>query len=344
MNHLRKQLDSERLKVDVDYSDITVRELRRMLADEELNAAPAYQRKFRWSEEAESRLIESLLLGLPVPSIFVATNEDFTWEVVDGLQRLSTLVHFIGDSAQLLAQVGKDKPLRLEGLDKLTELNGTDFGGLDDEVQLYFMRRTLRVTALSDKSDLQVRFDLFERLNGGAVSLTPQEVRACIYRGSFNDLLDELAENARFREIVKLKSSNEHDGTREELVLKFFAYLNDRANFKQWVTRFLNDYMARATASFDLSEGRQVFENSVNHLHDTLGGEPFLRKNTYVTPLNQLEAVLVGIAEVMQSGATPGIPPEGWQDDAELVRTSTKGTNTVANVRGRIERARQLFS
>lgn len=344
MTDLRKQLDSERLKVDVDYSDITVRELQRMLEADELNAAPAYQRKFRWSEEAESRLIESLLLGLPVPSIFVATNEDFTWEVVDGLQRLSTLVHFIGDSDKLLAQVGKEKPLRLEGLDKLTELNGVDFEGLEDDVKLYFMRRTLRVTALSDKSDLQVRFDLFERLNGGAVSLTPQEVRACIYRGDFNDLLDELAENAKFREIVKLKSNNENDGTREELVLKFFAYLNYRSEFKQWVTRFLNDYMAHATKSFDLDDGRKIFESTVDHLHDVLDGQPFLRKNTYVTPLNQLEAVLVGIAEVIQAGETPGSPPTGWQDDDELVRTSTKGTNTVANVRGRIDRARALFS
>lgn len=344
MTDLRKQLDSERLKVDVDYSDITIRELRRMLEADELNAAPAYQRKFRWSEEAESRLIESVLLGLPVPSIFVATNADFTWEVVDGLQRLSTLVHFIGDSEKLLAQVGKDKPLRLEGLDKLTELNGVDFEGLDDDVKLFFMRRTLRVTALSDKSDLQVRFDLFERLNRGAVSLTPQEVRACIYRGEFNDLLDRLAGNMKFREVVKLKSNNKNDGTGEELVLKFFAYLNYRSKFKQWVTRFLNDYMAEATRSFDLDEGRAIFEQTIDHLYEVLGGEPFLRKNTAVTPLNQFEAVMVGIGEVIRSGDSPGSPPDGWQDDEELVRTSTKGTNTVANVRGRIERARQLFS
>lgn len=344
MGDLREQLDTERLKVDVDYSDITIRELQRMLEADELNAAPTYQRKFRWSEEAESRLIESILLGLPVPSIFVATNNDFTWEVVDGLQRLSTLVHFIGDSEKLLARVGKEKPLRLEGLDKLTELNGIDYEGLDDDVKLYFMRRTLRVTALSDKSDLQVRFDLFERLNRGAVSLTPQEVRACIYRGEFNDLLDSLAENTKFREAVKLKSSNESDGTREELVLKFFAYLNNRSEFKQWVTRFLNNYMAQATGNFDLSDGREIFEATIDHLHEVLAGEPFLRRNTFVTPLNQLEAVMVGIAEVIRSGSPPGIPDDGWQNDPELVRTSTKGTNTVANVRGRIERARQIFS
>ena len=205
MDDLRGQMHEERLKVDVDYSDITVRELHRMLEEGELNAAPAYQRKFRWREEAESRLIESLLLGLPVPSIFVATNEDFTWEVVDGLQRLSTLVHFIGTSKRLLAQVGKENPLTLKDLDKITDLNGASFESLNDDLKLYFMRRTLRVTALSDKSDLQVRFDLFERLNGGAVSLTPQEVRACIYRGKFNELLGELARCRAHRGCVRVR-------------------------------------------------------------------------------------------------------------------------------------------
>ena len=344
MADLRKQLDAERRKVDVDYSDITIRELHRMLELDELNAAPAYQRKFRWTEEAESRLVESILLGLPVPSVFVATNSDFSWEVVDGLQRLSTLVHFIGESDRLLEQVGKSSPLRLSNLEKLSELNGHTFADLKSDVALYFMRRTLRVTALSDKSDLQVRFDLFERLNGGAVSLTPQEVRACIYRGPFNDLLDELAARPKFQASVKLKSNNVNDGTREELVLKFFAYLYNRSEFRQWVTRFLNDYMLDATKNFDFEAGRYVFDRTIDHLYEVLDGQPFLRRNTYVTPLNQFEAVMVGIAEVIVANEEPQVPPSGWTEDEELVRTSTKGTNTVANLRRRIERAREMFS
>ena len=102
--------------------------------------------------------------------------------------------------------------------------------------------------------------------------------------------------------------------------------------------------MSAASKDFDVEAGREIFEQTVDHLHDVLGGQPFLRSNTAVTPLNQLEAVLVGIAEVIQSGETPGTPPPGWPDDEELVRTSTKGTNTVANVRGRIERSRALFT
>ena len=241
-------------------------------------------------------------------------------------------------------QVGKNSALKLKDLEKLTELNDKSYADLDEDVRLYFMRRTLRVTALSDKSDLQVRFDLFERLNGGAVSLTPQEVRACIYRGEFNELLDELAAYPNYRGILKLKSNNENDGTREEVVLKFFAYLLNRAEFKGWVTRFLNEYMQAVTKSFDYDAGRSLFKQTVDHLYDVLDGKPFLRKNTNVTPLNQLEAVLVGIGEVIRSGHQPAVPAPGWSDDPDLVTASTKGTNTVAQLRRRIARAQELFT
>ncbi len=102
---LQEQLSQHRQRVDVDHYDISVREIIGMADREELYIAPVYQRKFRWSEKNESRLIESLLLGLPVPSVYVATNKDGTWEVVDGLQRLSSIIHFIADPLAILQLV-----------------------------------------------------------------------------------------------------------------------------------------------------------------------------------------------------------------------------------------------
>ncbi len=181
---LLDQLNQERRRVDVAVADLTVREVVRMVRDGELNAAPAYQRKFRWKLDDESRLIESLLLGLPVPSVFVASNKDFSLEVVDGLQRVSTLVHFLDPREVDLALIGRDSPLVLEGLGRLDELEGLSYGQLPDEVQRYFGRLPLRVTTLTDKSDVNVRFQLFERLNRGAVKLSPQEVRTVVFRGT----------------------------------------------------------------------------------------------------------------------------------------------------------------
>src|SRR4051812_15658700 len=156
---LQEQLSVQRQKVDVDHFDTTVCELIRMAAENELHTAPVYQRKFRWDEVKESRMIESLLLNFPIPSIFVAANPDGTWEVVDGLQRISTLIHFAGSDPTLLDTIGKTEPLRLGELRDLTAFNGHTLDDLPPAVQLSFFKRALRVTALSDKSNRSTRFD-----------------------------------------------------------------------------------------------------------------------------------------------------------------------------------------
>jgi hypothetical protein len=340
---LQTKLDEQRRKVDVDHFDVTVRELVRMAGEGELERAPAYQRKFRWSNDDESRLIESLFLGLPVPSLFVAANADGTWEVVDGVQRLSTLIHFVTDQPALLKTVARDDSLRLIGLEKVPELNGLTYADLPGPLRLAFNKRALRVTALSDKSDLHARFDLFERLNTGGIALTPQEVRACIFRGPFNDLLRELAEDSAFKRLVKLQKTRQDDGTREEVVLKFFAYLRAREQFSGAVTDFLNDYMESASSSFDIDEGRQLFHRVIGHLQAVLDG-PFVRAGYPNTPVNQLEAVMVAIGELLGSGRTPVPPGPGWLNDQELVRASTGATNTASMLRDRINRARDLWS
>ena len=113
----------------------------------------------------------------------MATNRDATWELVDGVQRLSTIVQFSGtdDDRKILKL---KEPLCLEGLEKLTAFNGMCFLDLPRSVQLHFQNRPIKVVTLSDKSDDVVRFDLFERLNTGGVTLTNQEIRSCIFRGA----------------------------------------------------------------------------------------------------------------------------------------------------------------
>src|ERR1022692_4031526 len=339
---MQDELDDQRRRIDVDNYTITVRELLSMAERNELHRAPEYQRKFRWDEEAESRLIESLLLGLPVPNIFVATNPDGSWEVVDGLQRVSTLIHFASDSRPQMDEIGKAQSLSLTRLQKLTTFNGLTFHGLPTPVQLAFTKRGMGVTALSDKSDPQARFDTFERLNRGSVELSSQEVRACIYQGKFNDLLRELAEYPSFRSLVKLQKKNEENATREELVLKFFAYLYGRNQFRGAVKEFLNDFMEDNRYDFDVDAGRLLFCQVADRLAEVIGG-PLLRVNTAVTPQNELEAVLVATAEVIGECGDIGSPPASWLDDKELVSASTGATNTRKKLNERIKRARDIL-
>jgi hypothetical protein len=340
---MQAQLEVQRRKIDVDNYTITVRELLSMAERNELKRAPEYQRKFRWDEEAESRLIESILLGLPVPNLFFATNDDGSWEVVDGLQRISTLIHFASDSEAQLTEIKKTSPLVLRDLKKLETFNGKSYEDLPPSIKFAFTKRGLGVTALSDKSDPQIRFDTFERLNRGSVELSKQEVRACIYEGSFNKLIRELADRPDFRKLVKLQKKNEENATREELVLKFFAYLHNRNAFSGAVHDFLNSYMETNRDTFDVEKGRATFIRTVETILALTQG-PLLRLKTPVTPQNELEAVMVACAELFDEKDGVGTPPAGWLDDEQLVAASTGATNTRSKLRDRIARAKELLT
>ncbi len=346
------QIENERRAVDVDHLDLSVREIAAMVARGELVMSPEYQRFFRWKVEDESRLVESLILGLPVPPIFVASNPDGKWEIVDGLQRVSTLVHFVAGSpdheavaTDRLALVAKSERLKLAGLSKLSTLNDLTYDELPGPVRLRFARAFLRVTALSDKSDETVRFELFERLNTGGIRLTHQEVRFCVFRGEFAKFLREMAGRDAFKALLKLQEARDNDGTREELVLKFFAYLRARKTFDGAVTDFLNAYMKAASGSFDRAADEALFTRVVDELNTIMAGQPVVRSNYANTPINQFEAVMVAAGELLaEPGASLRPPTTGWLDDQELVSSSTKGTNTPAALRRRIERAKQLLS
>lgn len=342
-SNIEEELKEERRLVDVDTNNFPVRELVRMLRDGELNIAPAYQRKFRWPEKTESALIESIFLGLPIPSLFVATNEGFEWEVVDGLQRLSTLAHFMAEDSEDLERVNRKTVLRLEGLSKVTSLNGLTYSDLTPPLKIYFGRQPLQITALTDKSDLKVRFDLFERLNRGAIALSEQEVRACLYGGDFTSLVEELADDSSYQSLLKLQPAKQSDGTAAEVVLKYFAYKNYRHKFKGRVTEFLNSYTANEALHPSPEAGRTEFRAVVSALAEILGGKPYLRSDLGVTPLVQLEATLVAIGELFDEGKEVGEPIEKWLDDSRLKKASMGGTNTKKQLNNRIARAKTLL-
>ncbi|GAA1070502.1 hypothetical protein GCM10009664_29310 [Kitasatospora gansuensis] len=314
-----------------------------MISDEELNASPSYQRKFRWEEADESLFIESVFLGLPIPPVFVATNVGFQWEVVDGLQRLSTLAHFLARDEEAAIEIGRPKPLRLDGLEKLTALNGNTYIDLPKNLQVYFGRQPLQVISLTDKSDRQVRFDVFERLNRGGISLTAQEVRACVYMGPFNDFIEELSKDPRLSDLLKLQKARENDGTQVEQVLKFFAYKNYRDQFDGKVERFLNSYMEAASESFDYPTERDIFDRALGTLHSVCNGKPFLRRQTPVTPLVQFEACLVAAGDLAAEGVEPRAVAPGWLEDTELRASTGAGTNTKSMLRRRLTRAKDLL-
>jgi len=340
---LSEQLGEQRRTVDFDTSDIQLQDLVRMVRDGEIFVAPAYQRKFRWDDIRCSQLIESLMLGIPVPNLFMATNPNFTWEVVDGMQRLSTMVKFLGE-ADLRARLDLNGPLRLQELKKLKHYNGLTFDELPSHIQRHIRTRTLRVVTLNDKSDKRVRFDLFERLNTGGVELSKQEIRDCVFQGQFADALDKLAGSPEFEKVVRVTKRQRLDGTLEECVLRFFAFLDEYRKFEHSVTEFLNGYMEKASKGFDYDRKVQEFSKVFGALSRAFPDGIRRPGGQRRTPLNLYEGVSVGAALALRQQPNLVVADlDEWMASDELRGYTTGATNDRAAVKGRIEFCRDRF-
>ncbi len=340
---LSQQLSEQRRTVDFDTFDIQLQQLVTMLEEGQILIAPIYQRQFRWKDDRCSELIESLALGIPVPNLFMATNADNTWEVVDGLQRLCTVAKFMGKHA-LREKLDLGGELVLTDLKKLSAFNGFSFDDLPPHIQQHLRTRPLKVVTLNDKSSPVVRIDLFERLNTGGIILSAQEIRSAVYHGRFANKLDELRDTPEFNVVVKLTEKQRGDGTAEECVLRFFAFLERYQCFDHSVTEFLNKYMEDASKKFDYEhlepEFRKVFRQLAKAFPD--GVMRPHRKGT--TSLNLYEGIAVGAAlAIRERGNLVTDNLTKWMGTDELRSYTTGATNDRRRVRGRIEYCRDRF-
>lgn len=344
----RAELQQQRRKVDFDSYDITVDELVRRVAKGRIEIAPAYQRQFRWGNDRQSRLVESLFLGIPVPPLFMATNveegEGTSWEVVDGLQRLLSLANFLGDDETRRVARLEGQPLRLKGLEILSTFEGCLAKDLPIDLQESLLDRPVKVIVLNDKSDLQVRFDLFERLNTGGVRLTDHEVREAVYAGEFVDLLTVLANSSQFNTVVNLPKSRMVDGTPQDFVLRFFAFKERYQNFGHSVKDFLNEFCRDAAEGRGVEAREAEFEQTFEYLARAFPSG-LRRGRQSTTPVNVYEAVAVGAAlAIEQAGGSLSLPNSTeWVESESFRELTTGATNDRRRVVGRIEFARERF-
>jgi hypothetical protein len=273
----------------------------------------------------------------------MATNADSTWEVVDGVQRLSTIIKFAGDD-DLRKSHGLNGALILSDLQKLSDFVGLRFDQLPPNLQLHFWTRPVKVITLNDKSDSVVRYDLFERLNTGGVALSAQEIRDCVFQGDFADRLEAWSKTTWFRRAVKLTPLQQRDATAEECVLRFFAFRNNYKSFEHSVTEFLNTYMQESSKAFDYVSAEAVFVKTFKELARVFPQGISRGKGRKTTPLNLFEGVSVGASlalDKMPKLHTGGL--DQWLDSEELREYTTGATNDKSAVRGRIEFCRDRF-
>ncbi len=313
---------------------------------------PPFQRGFVWGLPKASRFIESLLLGLPVPGIFLARDEQTNkLLVIDGQQRLRTLQYFyngiFADSQRAFALTGLRSQQQADPA--VVDFEGATYKSLDDEDRRRLDDSIIHATIVhQDKpsEDNSSIYHIFERLNTGGVTLLPQEIRACIFHGPFNDLLAELNENTSWRHIYGSINKRMRD---QELILRFFALYHEANAYVSPMKEFLNKYMGRnrELSSRSTARLRRLFDHTISSIHEALGGDAFRPVRAFNAAV--FDAVMVGVAKALEGGKIAG-PSELKDDYRELLdgddftESSTTGTTQEGNVRQRLQLACEAFA
>ena len=255
-------------------SDPEVQSLWSEYKDGLLDIQPDFQRRFVWDKKKSSRLIESVLIGVPLPAIYVAEGTDDNLSVIDGQQRLGSFFNFI------------DGKFALAGLEVCKELNGCHFAQLDKKIRVKIKKGVLRQITFLKDSDSDLKFEIFKRLNSGAVSLKDQEMRNCVYRGPYNALLHKLSENEDFRKVMGIDKPDKRMKD-VEYVLRFSSfYFRTFLHYSSPMKKFMDDEMDRRK---DISEAEAAdltskFKNAAASVFTVLGEKAFRRWIMGVNP------------------------------------------------------------
>jgi len=250
----------------IEKTERSIFELYRRYQREEIDISPYYQRKAMWPRPRQSKLIESILLEIPIQVIYLSESEEGTYyEVVDGQQRLTAFFEFL------------DNRFKLEKLTVLFELNGKYFKELDIKLQRKIEDYMLTVYIIKKESDKEAKFDIFERINVGSTNLNAQEIRNCIFRGDPINLLRKLAENDDFARLVK-KPILEKRMKDEELVLRFLSfYTKPIDEYTGNLTVFLNDTLQQFNIYKDkFRDIEYLFRRSMKNIMTVFGDQAFV--------------------------------------------------------------------
>jgi hypothetical protein len=286
---------------------------------------PAYQRSFVWEDDRQSKFIESLLLGLPIPYVFSAENPDGRLEVVDGSQRIRTLQNFLSNN------------LRLINLEILTNCNGLKFSNFSISRQRKINNTSLRMIVLSEKSDEDARYMLFERINSGSVLLEAMEKRKGSFIGQFTDFIYECSKNPIFIELTSFTPKTLKRGEPQELILRYFAYSESLDDYSGYVNEFLDGFNKKMNEAFDKAKMSSEFISMLKYVKANFPNGFLKAKHHTSTPRVRFEAIAVGVTLALRINPNPPGNISAWLDSEEFNSNVTgSSTNTPVRLKARI--------
>lgn len=307
---------------------------------------PFYQRKFVWNITQSSRLIESFLMGLPVPQIFLYVNDDDQLEVIDGQQRLMSIKAFLEGYFGEEDQKGRRQIFKLKGLSERSEYNGKTFSELSPRDQRKLRNSTLRAINIKQlKPSLRNDsvFHIFERLNTGGTQLKPQEIRNAVYRGRIVEALSALNETPGWREILGLQRADKNQKD-IELILRLFSLYREWDEYEKPMLRYLNNSMCihRNFDSTKADEFMERFPAAVEIAHKAIK-IPFRPKGVLNTAV--LESVLISIMENEEiNAANLAERYENLISDGSYLSLTSGPTTDTAVLKARIIKAGEILS
>jgi hypothetical protein len=327
------------------------------MIDQQIDLSPEFQRRDIWKTPKQSRFVESIIMNVPIPPVFLGEDEYGKYVVLDGRQRLTAISAFM------------ENAYRLEDLQVWDELNGLNFRDLKAKaLDKAILRRFIPAIVILKESSPEVKYDVFDRLNTGGMQAEPMEIRNAIYRGGFNEALHKLSAEETFRRLWDIPSDpaeRQKDPTYArmndlELVLRFFAlreYGNMKGRFKDYLSSFMDERnkaykQDAALAASDAS----MFENAVGNAWRVFGADAFRKptgsgekKGVKSAPL--ADAVLFALANVdpavINDGTVPGIRSaieNLVKHDPEFRKAIGTGTNGKSATQYRLETARQAVA
>jgi hypothetical protein len=343
VSDILKQFSKAQEGLVTQQSDFSLKAIKEMIEQNSIDVAPHYQRRDRWSTGKQSALIESFLLNVPVPPVYLSEDDYGNYSVIDGKQRLTTVYDFLTNK------------LALSGLTKFPGLEGTKFKDLPSQLQnVLSIRPFIRVITLLQQSDPELKYEVFLRLNTGGEKLKPQEIRNVAYSGSLNNLLIQLSDNAFLRKQLKIKNNKStpyRNMDDVEMVLRFFAIREDWEHFGRKLAKGMDEFMASRR-----EEAPESYENQFNRAIlgcEALWGDRAFQKpiqksgwrEQFIAPL--YDAQMVAISELTEdelkklkalSDDVVKVTRLLFEEDAEFLKAVTQATSDSSQIRIRVTR------
>ena len=261
-------------EIDIQVMPTTMDNLIKRLSNKEIDLNPDFQRSpDLWKKEIQSRLIESLLINLPIPAFYFDASDENNWQVIDGLQRLSTIQHFVIENS-----------FKLKNMEYLNELEGKTFDDLPRMFQRRIEEAPVTLYLIKPGTPVGVKYSLFYRINTGGLKLNPQEIRHAlnqsINNGQASKFLKKLSEFAIFKKCVRISDKRMLD---KELILRYIAFkLNHFENYKEPMIKFLNDTMKKLGKldSPRLNQLEKEFSQALHLAWEIFGKNAFRKKTS----------------------------------------------------------------